>query len=1096
MGEDQQDNLTYHFSKKILILSLLFLAVNIALYGLFLYQKNSEMFHEVAPVFVFSGKQDIKIKTPFDSDFASAKSGQALIAGSRVTTGDASYAEIQLDKNVLRLDQNTDIQLTESNFQQNGAPRLVFQLYAGGVWVNAFDPIIITTEQSQARFAHTVGLYTYAKPLNRIFSVLGDIDLTLFGENGDSLAKFIIPLKNQATYVNSQLIPDYAKLQYTKLKKELKISPISQSILDDEWIKNNTEDEMARLQSQSDYIFSSAEYDFDSQYYSFRAMFSLIPEKKQLEKLNLAATKLKYLLGGIDAANDNDQAKIILGEFDALAGELSGDPLFEDLVQNQFYIIRNVRTDTPAYLVKEDLRNYLLTKYKDPELLRTYLEDIDFLLRVGEVSQAEKVADIWLKQWKPGFKKDHSDEFDQQSRIYHSTLLAYIGKITFKFLDILDQTGDYRIQNAKSPDDVLFEVATERLDISKYLVAAYRYSDAKTYLKTSYSNLKLSESTTSVAARDLFIQDAALLADRIAFAETSLKGSATSIDEAQFRDYLATQERDKSLAERFTNFLQENQAAATDQPVYPTVSDVSHEFATNGIVVLEEDIAKDSDPDNHFEFDIKKAVFTDRASDGSLITFTARFNYPNKAVYNVVLNGKALKGNFTIGDFVRVVQSGGQDIKTPNTPSGETIKLTDFTNLQDSQDAQRSQIIAQDLAAQLVIKELEQYNILIPSTQQVVVTNPATLTEFQVTDVYIQQGADQREQLQISFDYNSLTKIASNITLLDGLAVTFPDEVAIDQLISVVTGIVSSKEKEFEEAKNVTSELDNLGLVLQGADLSFIGTDFNQISFNSIRFKAMPIEFKGQYDRQSKTFISASNPLLTSNNISVSDYMAQLAELWTIDYLGKQGIHITSDNIATPLPADKVDITKYARGSKVLNFTYDVNSNNLTDISLEGVSTVVPSMTFEEFGLIQGAETVTPPKPTTPAVSDSSNQTTDLIGTCADFPDRLTDCVKYSCSFPHPVTKETMIRRITGLNGDKCRYVEQMPDSQYMECNYSTGFRSAVAQEYKDLLTLGKVLVSGVSADVSKFSYTVDGNNVADPAQEAITNGECVVGKQ
>ena len=160
------------------------------------------------------------------------------------------------------------------------------------------------------------------------------------------------------------------------------------------------------------------------------------------------------------------------------------------------YAIRNARFDTPAYLLKEYLRQYLLAKDKNPEILRTYLADLDFFLRSGEIQAAETLAAEWLKQWKPDFRTDYRNEFDQQTHIYYHLILAYIDEISPKFLAILDDIGDYRLQNATNREDTLLEIALERLEVSKYLVAAYRYTEAKTYLKTSYAQLNLAQQET------------------------------------------------------------------------------------------------------------------------------------------------------------------------------------------------------------------------------------------------------------------------------------------------------------------------------------------------------------------------------------------------------------------------------------------------------------------------------------------------------------------------------------------------------------------------------------------------------------------------
>ena len=866
------------------------------------------------------------------------------------------------------------------------------------------------------------------------------------------------------------------------------MGPISPAILEDEWVKNNTSDEMNQILAGENYIYSFTDYNFRSNYHNIRAKLALMPARERIELLNLATVKLKYLLGGVNLSNDNEQAKTILDEFSALYDKLIDDPLLNDLIETQFYTIRNVRTNTPAYLVKEKLRQILIEKNKEPDILRTYLADIDYLLRVGEIQQSEAAADEWLKQWNDTFRKKFRDEFDKQARIFHSIILAYIEKVTPKFLTILDTIGDYRMANAINPEETLYEIALERLEVCRYFVSVYRYTDARTYLKTSYSKLNLSGAGTSAAAREVFIKEATLLADRIAFAEQSLKASASNIiDEAKFRDYLSEQERDKSLAERFSAFLAETQKPVEIKIVYPTIEDVAGLFAQNRITVLHDDIV--SDPENKFEFDIKNGRFLDRADDGSQIIFSARLDYSNKALYNITLNDKPLRGNFILTDFVQVAINGDKEIEIAHLPEPDTTKISDFFNLENSEDALRSQVTAQDLAVQLMIKELEQYNILVPSAQQVIVLNTATLAEFKVNNVYIDDPETKR-RVMVSFEYNSVTKMISRILLKEGVDLGLPSQMKISDLIPTVFTALFGKEQEIEEAQKAVSEIVAIGFSLDASNIKFLQGGYTQVEFTDIKLKLMPIEISGIYNRSTKIFVKAVHPLLTSSGVGVTDYIKQLSGLWVIDYLGTKGITINKDNIVTPLPAEKVDIKNYIRGSKVMSFTFDAKGNRLINISVQGLSTTVSSMTFEEFSLIEGGSSGQTTQP-------SQSQTTGINGTCADFSDRLKNCVNYSCEFPEHVTGANMLRRISGLVGDKCRYIEQMPNNQYMECNYSAEYRTAVAQQHTDQLTLGNIITaSSFGSESSTFTYTIGGITVANPAKDALTNGECVVGNQ
>lgn len=957
MEENQNENQLYHFSKNVLALSIFFLLINIAWYGLVVFKRTVD-FREVSPELIFAAQQDVVLKTSFDKNYFPATPNQMLLTNTRIKTGEQSFAEIKLEGNTVRLDQNTEVILKENNFNRPDLPRFVFGLESGSVWVNAFDSIVIEASQGEAYFAHSVGVYTYTDPLNRVMAITGTVDLTLLDEKGDVLSYYVVPLKNQVTFVDSQLIPDYRRLEYTKLKKELKMGPVASSILEEDWVKRNTRDDVAAFMTEDNTIFSSSVYRILSRYHSLREKLALVPSQKRMERLNLAKTKLRYLLGGVHAENDKELAQSLLTEFDLLKEKLAGDSVLDELIRHQFYAIRNVKINTPAYLLKENLREHLISE-ESPAFLRTYLVDLDYLMRVSELEQSFKVAEIWLTKWKQGLRSTYFDEFEKQTRIYHNIMLAYSDTITSDLLAILDRGGNYRLKESGNAEETLFEIALERLEMSKYLVASQRFADAKNYLKTSYAKLKLDEQETAAAARDIFIKDAALIAERITFAEQqSLRGVAEpAADDEGFKDYLSTQERDKQLEEQFIAFLQEAEVEE-EKAVYPTIDDVSKRFSTTRIVVLDEDII--GDPEFPFDFEVKSARLIDRSRDGTSVIFSSKYDYSTNAIYEIMINEEGLAGSYTLNDFVRIAIAGEAEAE-PETDIGlGEGSIADFLNITESEEAERSQVIAQDLAIQLMIKELEFYNISVSSGQQVSVLNAATLNEFRVKDVFIEDSETSR-RLSVSFDYNSTAKILSDFSF-DNFVLDIPSQLKPEEFISAVFEELYVQEEEQKAFSDVINEFGKLNLILKKEDLSFVpGQRLNVASFKKVRMKAMPIEFSGTYDRSSSIFLTATHELLSDENVSSSEYNTELAELWAIDYLGKQGIIISQENIMSNLPVERISIKDYARGDKILDFTYNVVSNNLSSIVLQATGATVDSMTFEEFALIEGG--VPPPSP-------------------------------------------------------------------------------------------------------------------------------------
>lgn len=135
----------------------------------------------------------------------------------------------------------------------------------------------------------------------------------------------------------------------------------------------------------------------------------------------------------------------------------------------------------------------------------------------------------------------------------------------------------------------------------------------------------------------------------------------------------------------------------------------------------------------------------------------------------------------------------------------------------------------------------------------------------------------------------------------------------------------------------------------------------------------------------------------------------------------------------------------------------------------------------------------------TPQVMPSGTQNTDQLQTssveCAEFPDMLENCTKYTCQFTHPFTGEKMTKEILGIVENECSYTEEMPNNGQMNCNYTESMRRAVAQYDRNLAnatSFGTEVLSDLG-DETKITYTIDGNQVENPSQEALNDGQCTV---
>lgn len=147
----------------------------------------------------------------------------------------------------------------------------------------------------------------------------------------------------------------------------------------------------------------------------------------------------------------------------------------------------------------------------------------------------------------------------------------------------------------------------------------------------------------------------------------------------------------------------------------------------------------------------------------------------------------------------------------------------------------------------------------------------------------------------------------------------------------------------------------------------------------------------------------------------------------------------------------------------------------------EPTKTTISSQEQKEFEIVQ---------------QEAQSEEVSLDANCDAFPEKLYSCTKYKCQFIHPMTGETMEREILGIIDGKCNYVEQMPNNGLMECKYTESMRKAAAKYYKDVAAAessGTSVKADLGSGEVETKYTIDGKEVANPLQEAISNGQCII---
>jgi len=119
--------------------------------------------------------------------------------------------------------------------------------------------------------------------------------------------------------------------------------------------------------------------------------------------------------------------------------------------------------------------------------------------------------------------------------------------------------------------------------------------------------------------------------------------------------------------------------------------------------------------------------------------------------------------------------------------------------------------------------------------------------------------------------------------------------------------------------------------------------------------------------------------------------------------------------------------------------------------------------------------------------------------------DHLERCRPYRQTFRHPLTGDRLKREVVGLQGDRCRYIEELPGGGRMVCRYPEKMRQEVARFYRRLAenppeTVSIRIHETGSIQDARISRTVEKRVVADgadisqnPLQRALDQGICLI---
>lgn len=941
------NEVTPQFSRKILFLSFIFLLANLGIYGLRSISGPSAELRSVAPKLVSAKISEIEIKSPYDESYQPARTGQEIFAGTSVRTGEKEFAEIILENNVIRLDEMTEIKLTRNDFSNTSAylsdtPRLEFQLLSGGIWVNAFDLINVYSPRSMARLHHSAALITYSAPINRLMVFTGAVDLSLMGSGGQPLSDFVVPLNNQVTFIDTQITDTYKALKPSKLKKELKMSPIAPEVLADTWVVRNTGDSgKISTDLAGQLINSSYSYQIRAWYQKALSYLALAPEAKRGLAIEQVKTMLSYLLGGVQQKNDLTEAGTLIAQLRILIAERKNDPQISNLIVETLFGIESSPGGSSNYLLKEALIQMVAEK-EGPYVYGIYLSDARRALFNKDVKSSVEAAQKWLDNWKTKLNKENITEFDRQAQILDYTILSYIESVTSAMLDIFDSGGMMILANAKDAEEARFEIITNRLQIAAQLISSYRYILAKQYLKNTYLGLNIETLSPNLASTQVFLENGKLLAQRIEYAEAVLHGAAQPIDETKFSQYFQTLKRDEALSADLRKFfeLDKGEAVAATEAKAPTASQVASRFLDARINVNFADISLR--PEDSF-YDIKNARLMDRGLSTKLLSFDATYDYASNSVMDVVAFERTYKGPFTLADVVILLKQGGElesRINQPQIQEGVELLITD----QEKIAAQEGQAIAQDVARQLAYNQLTAYGIIIPEVKNgIEVLDVLNLNSFRIKNALIPRE-DQEEPVGISFDYSALTGDVTNVMSKEGVALI--EKTTAKELPAQVIAKTQEIEKQLQDIGDFNTFVKQNDLFIAPEDITYTGNGL--ISFKNLELVTMKLRVSGLYDPETKSFVSVSHPLLSGQNVNIKSFFQQILELIVISYMGEKGYSVSPAQIELKYPFETIRILQLNLEGYLFSFTLDMTSGKALQVEWEGSTAIIPELLLED----------------------------------------------------------------------------------------------------------------------------------------------------
>ena len=97
-----------------------------------------------------------------------------------------------------------------------------------------------------------------------------------------------------------------------------------------------------------------------------------------------------------------------------------------------------------------------------------------------------------------------------------------------------------------------------------------------------------------------------------------------------------------------------------------------------------------------------------------------------------------------------------------------------------------------------------------------------------------------------------------------------------------------------------------------------------------------------------KTFTEVHHELLSQKDVGIESYFNDLGRKFVLKFMSDQGFTIPSEQLTMTFPFSVIAVRGYEVKDKKLDFDVNVGARRLQNMSIQGTTSRVDSMTFDE----------------------------------------------------------------------------------------------------------------------------------------------------